>query len=85
MMDLNKGDKMATKIITQWWTTAQNQVMIGFVLTENDAGVRKIYCGTGLGENEDSDSQMIMQMGGKIYVSVLESMLEQLKKTDNYE
>jgi len=76
---------MSVKIITQWWTTTQTGECMGFVLTENDSGTRKIYCGTGLGHDEESDSQRIMNNGGKVQAFRLENMLAQLKETDNFE
>jgi len=73
------------KIIAQWWTQTQNHECMGFILTENSSGVRKIYCGTGLGEDEEVDSKRITEYGGKIHASVLESMLSKLKEKGDYE
>jgi len=56
---------MSTKIIDNWWTTTQQQETMGFVLTENDSGVRKIYCGTAQGFDEKLDAERIKIMGVK--------------------
>jgi len=74
-----------TKIITSWWTRNQKGRDIGFVLTENFSGVRKIYVGNCTGMDVDGDERDITEKGGKIHAGMIESMLKQLKEKGKFE
>ncbi len=73
------------KVLESWWTRDQDARTVGFVLTENLVGTRKIFMGTARGNDQEVDERAIVVNGGKCSKFLLDSMVMKLTATNKYE
>lgn len=67
---------MSVRILGAEWVTLRSGQTLGFVVTQNEAGERKIYLGAGEGNDEGEDVDMIAENGSKILPDALKRILK---------
>ncbi len=73
------------KIIDSWWTRNQLGHNMGFVLTENGVGIRKVFLGTATGNDVEFDEKAIVRHGGKVHANLITRLLSGLNEGKGFE
>jgi hypothetical protein len=73
--------KMPKVLDTIWITGWGIPGCIGIVIAENEAGERKAYVGNGWGFNEEMDTQLVVEKGGKLTLEMARHIVQLLEGT----